>query len=110
MTTIIKTTFPEKKNNYESIFIEIKNFISQNINILADQAFINKTQKIFKKVFIRDDISREETVQILNHYKNIGKIKDKEKYIKALFNETKTNYGFAKGSLDIRLFLNIHLK
>lgn len=103
MTTIIKTTFP-RKNNYESIFIEIKNFISQNINILADQAYINKAQKIFKKVFMRDDITKEETLQILNRYKNIGKIKNKEEYIRALFNEAKTNYGFEKGSLDIKFF------
>lgn len=53
---------------------------------------INNIQKAFQDVFLRDDISIEETKAMLKRYKEIEKIKDKKEYTKALFEEAKKNY------------------
>lgn len=56
--------------------------------------YINKAQRTFKEVFMRDNITKDETIKILKRYKEIEKIKDKEKYAKAVFEEAKKNFGF----------------
>ena len=62
---------------------------------------IKNIQKAFQEVFMRDDISIEETREILRRYKEIEKIKDKQKYTEALFEEAKKNFGMEK--TDIKL-------
>ena len=59
-------------------------------------SYIEKAQKTFQEVFMRDDITKEETIDILKRYIEIEKIKDKEEYAKAIFKEAKKNYGFEK--------------
>lgn len=57
-----------------------------------------KAQKTFKEVFLRNDISEQEAIEILRRYKEIEKIRvkgTKEEYAKALFDEAKHNYGLA---------------
>ena len=67
-----------------------------------DQKFLNlqeklpDVQKTFKSIFLRDDITEKETLEILNRYKEIEKIgvtESKEKYIEALYKEANKNYG-----------------
>ena len=41
---------------------------------------------------MRDTISRKETIDILKRYKEIEKIKDKDEYVKAMFDEAKKNF------------------
>ena len=62
---------------------------------------IKNIQKAFQEIFIRDDITIEQTRTMLNRYKEIEKIKDKEEYAKALFEEVKKNFGMEKS--DIKL-------
>lgn len=62
--------------------------------------YINKAQKTFKDVFMRDNITKDETIKILKRYKEIEKIKDKEKYAKAVFEEAKKNFGFENKPID----------
>lgn len=62
---------------------------------------IKNVQKAFKDVFMRDDITIEETKKMLSRYKEIEKITDREEYIKALFKEVKKNFGMEK--TDIKL-------
>ena len=62
---------------------------------------IKNVQKSFQKVFMRDDITIEETKKMLSRYKEIEKITDREEYIKALFKEVKKNFGMEK--TDIKL-------
>ena len=62
---------------------------------------IKKAQKVFKEAFLRDDINRKETINILNRYREISKIKDKNEYIKAVYEEGKKNFGLE--------FLNLKL-
>ncbi len=64
---------------------------------------LEEAQKVFKDVFMRNDITLTETKQILENYKNISKIKDKEEYIRAIFKEAKKNYGFG----DVEMPLNV---
>lgn len=59
-------------------------------------SYIEKAQKTFQEVFMRDDITKEETIKMLKRYKDIQKIKNKEEYAKAIFKEAKKNYGFEK--------------
>ena len=66
-------------------------------------SYIEKAQKTFQEVFMRDDITKEEKINILKRYKEIEKIKDKEEYAKAIFKEAKKNYGFEK-------YENVHME
>ena len=45
--------------------------------VTAREIFIKKAQNVFKEAFLRDDINRKETINILNRYREISKIKDK---------------------------------
>ncbi|MCQ2739214.1 MAG: hypothetical protein MJ237_03175 [bacterium] len=66
--------------------------------------YVKKAQKTFQEVFLRKDISEEETVQMIERYKNIKKMKRKdsrENYTKALFEETKANFGFKDRPLKL---------
>lgn len=54
---------------------------------------------------MRENITTEETVQMIKRYKEIEKIPDKQEYVQALFNEAKKNYGFEKGTLHCK-FVN----
>lgn len=66
--------------------------------------YINKAQKTFQEVFMRDSISKKETIEMLKRYKEISKIKNKEEYINELFKEVKKNYGFEKGCLELNIY------
>jgi hypothetical protein len=65
---------------------------------------ITIVQKEFKNIFLRSDITEEETVNMLNRYKNLEKMRlnkkvSKEDYIKAVFEEAKRNFGFEECKL-----------
>lgn len=97
----------DKKSKALKIFIMgfiIKAIIGVVGLKLYRKHYINKAQEVFKDVFKRDNISKEETIEILKRYKNIKKIKNKDEYINALFDETKKNYGFKEGSLKLKLY------
>lgn len=67
------------------------------------EAHIKKAQQTFKEVFMRDAITRKETIDILKRYKEIEKIKDNNEYVKAMFDEAKKNYGLSNiGKLKLR--------
>ena len=63
-----------------------------------------KAKKVFSGAFMRDDLSDEETVEIMNRYREIKKIKDDDEYAKAMFEEAKKNFGFKDA--DIKLILS----
>ena len=63
-----------------------------------------EVQKTFKDVFLREDITEKEALEILNRYKEVEKIRitgTKEEYARALFDEAKRNYGFENSNLKI---------
>ena len=64
---------------------------------------LEKAQKTFQKVFLRDDISLEETKAMLSRYKEIEKIENKEDYIQALFTEAKKNYGLEHSKISCKI-------
>ncbi len=74
------------------------------IGIRANYAKI--AQKTFKDVFMRDDITKKEALEIIKRYKEIEKIQDKEKYVKALFEEVKRNYGLGKTDIKLTMLEN----
>lgn len=62
---------------------------------------LKDAQKVFQDVFMRNDITMTETKHMLQNYKNISKIKDKEEYIRAMFKEAKKNYGFENAPISL---------
>ena len=54
-----------------------------------------KLQQVFNDVYMREDISLEQAKNIANKFKEIEKIENREDFIKAAFEETKKNFGFA---------------
>lgn len=93
-TPSIDTVNIKKKNKKKRtlIAIGIAAILGTSAVMGLREAHIKKAQKTFQEVFMRDDISRKETVDILKRYKKIEKIKDKDEYVKAMFNEAKKNY------------------
>jgi len=54
-----------------------------------------EVQKKFKEAFLRNDLTEEQTKEILNGYKEVEKFglnSTKEEYVKALFEQVKKNY------------------
>ena len=64
---------------------------------------IKNVQKAFQDVFMRDDITIDDARNILKDYRKIEKISNRKKYIQALFEAAKKNYGF--GHSNIKLVL-----
>ena len=86
-----------KQNNTKKTILSLGALATAGIGIVyaikkAQVKNINNIQKAFQDVFLRDDISIEETKAMLKRYKEIEKIKDKKEYTKALFEEAKKNY------------------
>jgi len=54
-----------------------------------------KLQQVFNDVYMREDITVEQAKNIANKFKEIEKIENREDFIKAAFEETKKNFGFA---------------
>ncbi len=81
------------------------NAIEQKFLKLQDN--VPEVQKTFKDVFLRNDITEKETLEMLNRYKEIEKLGitgTKEEYPKALFNEANKNYGIKLVELIIENF------
>lgn len=72
--------------------------------------YVNRAQKTFQEVFMRDNITKEETIEMLKRYKEIKKIKNKDEYMQKLFEEVKKNYGFKDGCLELKTFTNAERK
>ena len=62
---------------------------------------IKNIQRTFQDVFMRNDISVEESRAILERYKEIEKIKDNKEYARALFAEAKKNFGLQKTPIEL---------
>ena len=62
---------------------------------------IKNIQKSFQEIFMRDDITVEQTREMMKRYKEIEKITDREEYAKALFEEVKKNYGMEKSEIKL---------
>ena len=61
------------------------------------QGDMPRVQKTFKEVFLREDLTEKEALEMLNRYKEVEKIRitgSKEEYARAIFEEAKNNYGF----------------
>lgn len=56
----------------------------------------------FQTLFLREDISIEDTQNIIKRYKKIEQIRDKIEYAKAFYQETKRNFGFENIDLPLK--------
>ena len=67
------------------------------------------TQKKFKEVFMREDLTEEETINMLKRYEKIekdGLKQSKEEYWQAVFEEAKNNFNFDNDYKDIKLIID----
>ena len=89
---------PTKNKSKKTLFILGGITLATVAGVLGIRAYrnnyINKAQKTFQEVFMRDNITKEETIALLKRYKKIQKIENKEEYAKAVFEEAKQNFGF----------------
>ena len=72
----------------------------------ALQKNIPRAQKVFKEVFLKENLTEAQTIEILNRYKEIEKIRitgTKNEYIEAVFKEAKSNFGFAKANIPLMI-------
>ena len=64
---------------------------------------LENIQKTMQNVFMNPDISIGEAKIMLDRYKELEKIEDKNEYIKAVFEEAKRNYGFANSKIELKI-------
>lgn len=62
---------------------------------------IKNIQKAFQETFMRNDITIEQARAMKQRYQEIEKIKDREEYAKALFEEAKKNYGLEDSPIKL---------
>lgn len=90
------------KNTFSDILSELVNKVL-NINKKNITPEILKIyQSKFQSLFLREDISLEETKNIIKRYKSIEKTEDKIEYAKTFYEETKRNFGFENIDLPLR--------
>lgn len=70
---------------------------------ITNKPTIEKAQKAFKEIFVRDDISIKETKEILAQYKEIEKISDNQEYIKKMFEFAKKNFGLSHTNITLKI-------
>ncbi|MBE7705615.1 MAG: hypothetical protein E7Z90_07400 [Cyanobacteria bacterium SIG29] len=65
-----------------------------------------RVQKTFKEVFLREDLTEKEALEMLNRYKDVEKLGitgKKEEYIEAVFKEAKRNFGFENSNIKLEI-------
>lgn len=101
ITTILGSVLAVKGYRSHQITKGIEKIEQKFLKLQEDMP---KVQNTFKNVFLRDDITEKEALEMLNRYKEVEKISitgTKEEYAKALFDEAKRNYGFENSKLKI---------
>lgn len=101
ITTILGSVLAVK--GYRSHQIN-KNLEKIEQKFLKLQENIPEVQNTFRNVFLREDITEKETLEMLNRYKEVEKIRitgTKKEYARVLFDEAKRNYGFNNSNLKL---------
>ena len=95
--------------------LAVKGYKSYQINkglknieqkFLKLQENIPEVQKTFNDVFLRNDISEKEALEMLNRYKEVEKIGvtgSKQEYMQAVFEEAKRNFGFENANFNLKI-------
>lgn len=116
-----KVSFAEKFKYYKSIIL---NKLS---GIFTPKISKERAHQQVQTLFMRPDLSMEDSLRILNEYKELDKIKSPVKYNQAAFDMIKRNYGFsddstielkysymrAAGAWDVfngKVYLNVYMK
>ena len=96
------------KNNDKCSYMSSVTSAALRSNVLGGFSFANKQrllnlQEIFRNVFLNNDISVGEAKIMADRYKQLEKIKDKDEYIKAVFEEAKSNFGFGSANIKLKI-------
>lgn len=110
IATIIGGIFLYKhfsKNTIKEAFTSVEQIDKKFANLEKN---LPDVQKKFKDVFLRNDLTEEQTREILRGYKEVEKLgltASKEEYIKAVFEQAKKNYQIYNPSMTIKIDNNI---
>lgn len=93
-----------KKNNTKNILtlLGALGTIGIGIAYILKKHQVKNTQnlqKTLQEAFFNKNITEKEAIEIKNRYKELEKISDREEYVKALFEETKKNFGLQENNL-----------
>ena len=65
---------------------------------------LKELQKTVQNIFLNPNISIGEAPIMIQRYKDLEKIEDKEEYIKAVFEEAKNNFGFRNSKMRLEIY------
>lgn len=65
---------------------------------------LKELQKTLQEVFLNPNISIGEAPVMIQRYKDLEKIEDKEEYINAVFEEAKNNFGFRNSKMRLEIY------
>ena len=102
-TTLLGTVLAVKGYRSHKITKDLEKIEQKFLKL---QENMPEVQRTFKDVFLRDDITEKEALEILNRYKEVEKVGitgTKEEYIRAAFNEAKRNFGFTDCKFKLKL-------
>lgn len=101
-TTVLGTVLAFKGYRSHQITKGIEKIEQKFIKL---QENLPEVQKTFKEVFLRDDITEKEALEMLNRYKEVEKISitgSKKEYIRAVYEEAKRNFGFTDAKFELK--------
>ena len=102
-TTVLGTVLAFKGYRSHQITKGIEKIEQKFIKL---QENLPEVQKTFKEVFLRDDITEKEALEMLNRYKEVEKISitgSKKEYIEAVYEEAKRNFRFTDAKFELQL-------
>ena len=91
------------KNKIKEVFNSVEQIDKKFAELEND---LPNVQKKFKEVFLRNDLTEEQTKEILNGYKEVEKLglkSSKEEYVKAVFEQAKKNYQIYNPTMKIEI-------
>ena len=71
---------------------------------------LKRQQQALQEIFLNPNISIGDAPIMIERYKDLEKIEDKEEYIKAVFEEAKNNFGFRKSKMQLQISPPEHMQ
>ena len=112
--TLLNDTVEIGKNSSEKVNKKKKSSIKKKVILGATGLLLigfsiyavkrgNARLKDFRKIFMREDMTKKEAREIFIRYSDLNKIKDDNEYAKAVFEEAKKNYGLEKSRIKFEI-------
>lgn len=108
------TSFTSKQNKKKSFLQKHFGEILIGVGVLAAGVFLTKgklwgkpnfakVQKNFAEIFGKKNLTKEETEKLIQKYREIYNIKDKDEFIRQAFNQIKKDFGYENTSITLNI-------